>query len=367
MQEKSSKLLDFLIKVASIFKPKAYNTIAKRVVFIGLLQIVEAEVKFVHAIVIALFEKFIGVSAILRDFLSATSNPTIGFSLVITGLIYHLAVTLGKGYIETKISGLPRVPNLKCSLLNGDKEELDVDFTLRGKRVGIPRLEDIPINKDFEPEAPIGAAAAVLGLGATYGSRFGKRKNEDLYKERAKLLGKWAGAELLYVKLSNDSETLATGVSVELAVRKQKGLCVALSTPHPALPADFIDDDAHRLLHIDRVIKAVNPKAVSLNSDSEHHRVLWTVNRLQAQTEECSDDCFLLKTDKPVTIECTIFSDELPKPTTTSFLVKPTLNALDVSIEQLMNSNSFEQIYDSVVMDGYYSRLWKSITDKYQP
>lgn len=360
-----SRVLDGLGRAISIIRPKAYNVIAKRVIFVGLFQMIESQVKIVHALVIALFEQFIGVSEILRTFLNATSAPSLGFILVVMGLLYHLVVTLGKDYIEVKSLALPKLPKLKCSLLNDDKEELSQEFTIRGSRVNLPETKDIPDNKSIDSEASEDAAVSALQLHSLYESRFGKRKNEDLYRERAEVLNKWAGAELIYLKLSNDGETLATGVSIELAIRKQKGLFVTVADPLLHSPDEFIDD-SRSLLGIDHLTRTINPKAISIDSDSSHHSISWAVNRIQAQTEECSTDCILLKTDKSVEVECTIFCDEFPKPAKTIFTVKPASKILDVSIKELMSSSSFQSIFDTAIMDGYESRLFESMTDKYE-
>lgn len=56
-----------------------------------------------------------------------------------------------------------------------------------------------------------------------HGEDTGKQLNKDLYRERADVLREWAGAEILYLTIFNDSSILANGVSVELIIPRHKG------------------------------------------------------------------------------------------------------------------------------------------------
>ncbi|PSV56720.1 hypothetical protein [Photobacterium sp. GB-3] len=224
MHEQASKWIDLLEKIIKLIRPKAYNTIARWVIGVGLLQIAESHAKIAHAFVIALFEEYVGKSEILRSFLSATSDPTTGLILVLVGLGYHLIATLGKDYIDTRKAELPKWPLLNCRLLNADKEEVETIFTIRGGRVNLPNKDDIPDYKEEEPDYEHPNFGNFNKMAAMYNPTHGKRKNTELFRERAEVLSKWAGAELLYLNITNNSSVLASCVSIKLEIPRHKGL-----------------------------------------------------------------------------------------------------------------------------------------------
>lgn len=359
MHEQASKWVDLLERVMNLIRPKAYNMMAKLVIGAGLVQIAESQAKIVHAFVIALFEEYIGKSEILRSFLNATSDPTVGLILVLGGLGYHLIVTLGKDYIDTRKAELPKSPLLNCLLLNGDKEELNAEFTIRGSRVNLPNKDDIPDHKEVEPDYEHPIFGDIHRMTAMHSSILGKRKNTELFRERAKVLSQWAGAELLYLNITNDSSVLASGVSIKLEIPRHKGLSVTMPGRIPDMPKEEIEDFNH-LIPRYTAPEPINLKAISLNSDSRFYHVSWSVSKMQAQTEEISTDCILLKTDKLVEIECTIFCDELPEPITTKYTVHPTIETVNISVAQLIDEGSYNKLSDELIMDSYETRMFQS-------
>lgn len=360
MHEQASRWVDLLERLVNLIRPKAYNTIAKLVVGIGLLQITESYTKIVHAFVIALFEENIGKSEVLRSFLSATSDPTAGLILVIVGLAYHLVVTLGKDYIDTRKSELPKFPVFSCFLLNGDKKQLSTEFTIRGCRVNLPHKDDIPDHKDIVPDYNDPIFGSIYRTRAMYGSILSKRKNEDLFRERAKLLFDWAGAELLYLNIANDSSVLASGVSVKLSIPRQKGVYLSMLGDLPDFPKEETDYFVSGST-LDNLLKARGPKVISISSDAHHYHVSWSVFKMQAKTEQISKDAFLLKTDKPVEIECVIFCDELPEPITKTYVAYPASDLIDINLDQLVGKESYFEICNKLIMDGYMVRRFESL------
>ncbi|MEZ9297675.1 hypothetical protein AB4168_04135 [Vibrio splendidus] len=365
MHEQASKWVDLLEKVIKLIRPKAYNAIARWVIGVGLLQIAESQAKIAHAFVIALFEEYVGKSEILHSFLNATSDPTTGLILVLGGLGYHLVVTLGKDYIDTRKAELPKFPLLNSLLLNGDKEELEVIFTIRGGRVNLPNKDDIPDYKEEEPDYEHPIFGNVHRMAAMHNSILGKRKNTELFRERAKVLSEWGGAELLYLNITNDSSVLASGVSIKLEIPRHKGLSVTMPGQMPDTPKEEINDFNHLIPH-NPTLKPIDLKAVSLNADSCFYHISWSVSKMQAQTEETSTDCILLKTAKTVEIKCTIFCDELPEPITTKYTVHPTPETVDINVGQLIDKGSFNEISDKLIMDGYKTRVVKSWCEQYE-
>lgn len=365
MHDKLSKWVDLFERIVNLIRIKAYNTIAKLVIGTGLVQIAESQVKIFHALVIALFEEYIGKSDILRSFLSATSDPSIGLVLVVGGLIYHLIVTLGKDYIDTRKAELPKYPLLQCRLLNGNKEELSRKFTIRGKFVNLPYKEDIPDYKDVEPNYDDPLLGQIHRMTAMYNSPFGNSKNEHLYRERANLLDEWAGAELLYLNVINDSSVLASGVSIKLTIPRHKGLFISMPGRLPKNPQEEIESIGLITPHFHSQ-KIIDLKAISVESDSCNYYVSWSVMKIQAQTVETSTGCILLKSDKPVEIECVIYCDELPEPVTSTFIAIPPSETVGVSVEQLIDKESFSEVSYQVIMDGYELKEALAIYEEYE-
>ncbi len=363
MHQRASKIIDLFERVVNLIRPKAYNTIAKLVVSVGLLQIAESYAKILHAFVIALFEENIGKSEVLRSFLNATSDPTAGVILVLSGLVYHLTVTLGKDYIDTKRAELPKYPSLQCILLNGDKSLLSSEFTIRGCRVNLPCKKDIPDNKDIEPNYNDPRFGSALRLAAIHNSMLITRRNKSLFRERAQVLSDWAGAELIFLSVTNDGSILASGLSVVLRIPRHKGVYVSMPGHLPDMPKDEIDPFRMSLLD---PIKTHDPRAISISSDVHHYQVTWNIFKMQAKTEEISTDGILLKTDRSLEIECTIFCDELPEPIVTTYITHPAPEIVNIDLNQLINSESYNDIRDKVIMDGYELRAFQLKLERYQ-
>ncbi|MBE3691358.1 hypothetical protein [Vibrio parahaemolyticus] len=368
MQEKVNGWLDIAERILNIFRPKAYNTIAKAVVLTGIGLIVESQVNFLHAVVVALFEEYIGKSEILRSVLNASSDPTIGILLVIVGMVYHVAVTLGKDFIETKKAELPKYPVLSCFLLNGDKEKLDSEFTLRGKLVSLPSRDSIPDQEEPKfDESIYGHHASIFRtMQAIQSSPFGDQLNKSLYRERADVLNEWAGAEILYLNISNDSRILASGVSVELTIPRHKGLSIKVpDNKYPPEPKSVRKYD-DRFSHILPSYHNVSIPDLRVSSDAKNYYIKWRVNRLQAQTELEADEYVLMKTDKPIDIQCTIFCDELPEPTQTIFKANPPQGTAIVSIDELSDESCYAALRDKLIMDGYIPRVFEEMMKEYE-
>ncbi|MES1310270.1 hypothetical protein ABUS74_06660 [Vibrio cholerae] len=368
MHEKLNRWLDIAERILDLIRPKAYNTIAKAVVLTGIGLIIESQINFLHAVVVALFEEYIGKSEILRSVLNASSDTTVGVLLVLVGMMYHLAVTLGKDFFDSKKAALPKYPVLNCLLLNGDKEELDSEFTIRGKLVSLPDSASIPDQE--EPtldESILGNTSVFRTMQLIQNTHFGKQLNKGLYRERANVLREWAGAELLYLTLCNDSSSLANGVSIELTIPRHKGL--SIKVPESSLPKDPKAEEDYNdrfQIHSLRGYQDVSIPDLRVSSDAKNYYIKWNVKRLQAQTTLEADECVLFKTDKPVKIQCTIFCDELPEPTKTMFIANPPSEAVIVSIDELSEEFYYEPLRDQLIMNGYITRVVEEMVKEYE-
>lgn len=173
--------IDCFDRILTIIRPKTYNIIARSVIFLGVLLVTESQLSIVQAIVIALYEHFLGRSEVLREFINNSSSPWLGMILIFSGLIYHYFMTIGKEQIELRLNKSPNSPKLSLSLLNSDNEEYKNEIIfLRGYIANVPAVEDIPEYKVNLSQPNIYRFDTIL---TTIGNAV---RNPNYYKERAK-------------------------------------------------------------------------------------------------------------------------------------------------------------------------------------
>ncbi|MFH0257050.1 hypothetical protein ACGRL8_08360 [Vibrio rumoiensis] len=341
MSKKILQWLDILKKLINIIRPKAYNTITRIVIGTGLLQITESQVKILHAFAIALFEEYIAKSEILREFLNATSDPTTGLILVAMGLIYHLVAYLGKDFIDAVKAKQPKIPELKLHFLNGDKEPLNSEFMIRGQLANILDRESIPDNTDEDEisnlEGEFGYMQKQILQMQRLSSPFGQRKNKDQYRERANVIDKWAGAELLYFSLKNHSSILVNDITIQLNIpRNSSRVSIEGNTlPQPRDLINIIDLTYPPIINEPKQIKLYDN--IEISHTSKDFVVSWKARKLHGEATVESSECFLIQVREEISIECTIYCDELPKPYITTFEVKPPQKSSNVDLEELMD------------------------------
>ncbi|WP_335901693.1 hypothetical protein [Shewanella algae] len=368
MHEKVNRWLDIAERILNLIRPKAYNTIAKVVVITGITLIVESKVKIIHGVYVALFEEYIGKNDFLRSIVESSSDPSTGIALVVIGMFYHIIVTLGKDIVETKKAELPKYPTLDFFFLNGDKKKLESEFMIRGKLAYLPDNQDIPDQKkatlnraiSFDPSLE----QTVRFIECTQST---KHLNLNFYRQRATLLRKWAGAELLYLNISNTSKVLASGVTVELEMPRQNGLSITI-------PEDVIPQKPEPRVELTSLIGKIqsieelrfNPVPdLEIFSDTRTFKVKWRVNRLQANTSLEAKECLLLKTENPVDIQCTIFCDELPAPMKSVFKVHPPKDRVTISTDELSLDDHYDSLCNNHIMDGYIERYYNELSLRY--
>ncbi|MGF1888221.1 hypothetical protein L4D13_19030 [Photobacterium profundum] len=365
MHNKVNQWLDIAERVFNLIRPKAYNTIAKAVVFTGIGLLVESHFNFIHSLIVALFEEYIGKSEFLRSVLDTDTDKTIGIILITLGMLYHISMTLGKDYIDTKKAELPKFPSLSCLLLNGDKKELDSEFTIRGSLITLPNRESIPNNAQEIPEYNNTHMSAMIAAIQIQG--FVSQKNRDLFRERAEILKQWSGAELLHLKIENNGSILANCVSVKLQIPRDKGVLINdLSINIPEDPKETIDHNDRFSGILDLHEHPMTLDDLSVHSDADFFTVYWRVNSLQAQTEKTANNYLLLKTNKSTVIECTIFCDELPEPIVSTYIVNPPPQTLNVTIEDLKDSERYIKLCDKCIMEGHEERAVKEWMREYE-
>lgn len=360
MSSKGNKIVAWLVQLLIALRPSTYNLITRILVLSGLTLVLESQVKLVHAGIVVVVEMFIGESELLRSVLTSTSDTLIGMSLIAMGLIYHLTAE----YLQSKKAPLPAVPSLSCHLLNGDKESLDTEFTIRGKLALLPPANEIPDQEDCllgDDSSAIGQAARTARLYS------GQQVNTQLYRERADALNEWAGAELIYLVLENDGKVLATGVSIQLSVPRLQGLLIKTDSDIlPPVPMKTFNRYENLLNSAVLNQGVIDWDGLTLTVERDRRVIHWQVGKLQAGTSITSDEAILIKTDKSIDIECTIFCDELPEPIVKTFHVSPPSEEVKVYVSQLKNEEEYDALCDELIMDGYIDRIYEKFASMHK-
>ncbi|MCO4207938.1 hypothetical protein M2R29_08270 [Aeromonas hydrophila] len=360
MYELISKWLDLLERLLGLIRPNAYNSIAKSVVFTGIGLIVESQVNFIHALVVALFEQYIGKSDILREVLIATDSPSLGIFLVVMGMAYHIVVTLGKDYIQNQKAKLPKFPELIISISTPKKLNQVTQVYMDGPFLETSLLDDLPIitkdeidlKRENEPYYPLGH----LG---TFGCKVTYHKNMHLYKQRLNIIEEWAGFEPLAFQLTNLGKVLANGVRVEIILPKENNnLSILMPNKRiPHKPEKLISNQSfmHQISRADYISDFRDNMRVEEKDD--YYTINWNVDKLQAGTEIQENKLFLLRVKDTVEIECTIFCDQLPKPKTSTLTLTPSEEIIKLTLDDIVNDERFDMLYNQFLAYGKYRKI----------
>lgn len=360
MSSKGNQVVGWLVQLLVALRPRTYNLVTRSLVLSGLILVLESQIKFVHAAIVVVVEKFIGESELLRMVLTSTSDTSIGLTLIAMGLLYHLAAE----YLHSKIATLPAVPALSCNLLNGDKESLSTEFTIRGKLALLPPDNEIP---DQEHSFRAGDNSIGGQVARTASLYAGQQVNINLYRERADVLKEWAGAELIYLALQNDGKVLATGVSVQLSIPRRQGVSVKVDSGLvPPMPEKAFNRYEKLLSSQALNLERFATNDLTLSAETNRQVIHWQVHKLQAGTLITSDETILIKTVEPIEVECTIFCDELPEPIVKTFHVKPAPESMTVYLSQLKNEERYDALCDELIMDGYINRTYMKMASAYE-
>ncbi|PTO62228.1 hypothetical protein [Vibrio splendidus] len=362
MHEKVNQWLDIAERIINLIRPKAYNTIAKAVVLTGIGLIVESQVNFLHALVVALFEEYIGKSEILRSVLDVSSDPTVGVVLVVTGMMYHVAVTLGKEFIETRKAELPKFPDFEFFFVTKKQSsEPNGKFYLDGPQHSYEQLENIPKYEEPKPKQEeneeLRELTASIGRLSNYGALggFGRQReevtNSRLYQERVDLLKEWMGFEPVKLKLSNGGEVLANGVNVQLTIPKSTD--VIIKERGARLPENpkkkYYTDVAFAMVrdNFSNTLASLS-SPVRFEEEEDFYEIRWDVKSLQACVNRTANKEFLIKVTKPVEVECTVFCNELPQPYSSTVTLHPASESTSLTLDDIVDDSKFDSLYSDI-------------------
>lgn len=177
----------------------------------------------------------------------------------------------------------------------------------------------------------------------------------------------WGGAELLRLKVENNSEVLATGVRVEIEIIKTKGVSADnTNTIFPKLPSEKSEDrfSSPLLLSPNNVVRY----GIKERHTENEYCFYWDLNDVQANTFSISDTCIFLRSEKCTTLEITIYCDQFPSPAIQEYVIKRLhTSPIDVSTSDLMtNYKTFNDLLNRCVMDGYIQRYSEKKLAQYE-
>jgi hypothetical protein len=358
MYEKISKWLDLLARLVDLIRPKSYNTIAKLVVFTGVGLIVESEINFLHALAVALFEQYLGQSEFLREVLIGSDDPTLGIVLVITGMAYHLVVTLGKDFIQNQKEKLPQFPELIVSLSTQKKPRQNDQVNLDNPILKTPQPEDIPDfneNKDAISRRnefdSLFSGLNDLSFGGI-GEKVKVYTNTNFYRQRADIINKWSGFEPLELHLSNQGKILANGVRIQVILPKNDD-CLSIFMPNnniPSKPKKTYKNQAYMIPHgFDRDILSYQDK-MRIKEENDCYKINWDIDTLQAGVITTGNKKIFLRVKKAVEINCTVFCDELSEPKSSVLTITPSDEKVELNVDDIITDKNFDTLYSQLFL-----------------
>ena len=370
--------LNIAERIIGLIRPKFYNAITKIVLLFGFGLCVESQVNIFEAFVVASFEKLFGPSDLLRQLFSGSTSPWIGICLVGIGLTYNVIVTVGLELIQKYKAQIPKVPEFSFSFLNADGDEIKQSSVLRGKLCHID-VGDIPDNStcsDFATKKmnkerrshPFGQLPGTSGLVKIRSlGPYDALPNRDFYRDRAKFLRVWGGAEILTLYLINKSNVLASNVRVEISCQRDKGL--SLDNNNGFSPEFPKQETESSLSQLSALPLHNTPPHFDVKSGHNNSRYFyeWNVGNLQAQEECSSHTNIFIRTDTIVDISIRVFCDELPSPMEMQYKIMPTEKSINVGLDHLKaNGKEFFSYANSAIMDGYLKRHTDRLLNEYK-
>ncbi|QYJ97154.1 hypothetical protein K0J45_16830 [Shewanella alkalitolerans] len=362
--EKFEKWVSWLERLVTLIKPKFHNAITKTVVIFGLTLTVESQVNILEAFAVASFESLFGPSEYLRNLFATSTNSWIGVAFVIFGLLYNAVVTVGLELIQKYKAAIPEKPDLIFNLKNGDGVTIESSYKLRGA-ICHHDIESIPDNTSYSEHYQNKIRNEFIDVGVTSKvlmrpSRFDDPEiNKSFYKDRAKFLRVWGGAEILYLCIENLGEALGRNVRVELTVDKQVGL--SLSNENNLAPK-FPKQETESFIYNLHVPKSIPSYDIKSSDSNVCYFFEWKAGDIQAKHSKSSKTDIFVRCEQEFDINFKIYCDELSEPIEKVYKIHPTPEKFNFDLAFLKkNEKEFFESVDQKIMDGYIGRQYEKI------
>jgi hypothetical protein len=352
----AENMLSILRHLVAIFRRKTHNRLALIVIGAGITLAIESQVNFLELVVIAAFEQAFGPSEIVRTLFVDDSLPWIGVALVVAGLTYHFLIKIGLAYIDKSDIASRIQPEFELVLFNIDGDELGNKINFRGKLCKVENLREIP---DYSPVSAGGSGPFSVGSRMSFDT-----PNYRYYRERAKLLTKWGGAEVFTLCISNIGECLSRNVRVLASFPKIGGLLIDNENdPKPGLPA------SHKSTH-DYLASIHSPPLkydIKSTDYKDSYEFEWDVGDLQAKATKTSYTSLFVRPNCDVEMKLMIFCDEFSTPRELKFAMMPPEETLELGIDEIMaDDDEFDKLADDAIMDRYITRQFAQYIENYE-
>jgi hypothetical protein len=349
---------EFIVKVERLFLLfrkyfRFHNTITRIVVIAG-LALAATNFNFIQVMAVAVIEEVSGPSELVKALVFGDETPWVGVVLVGFGLIYNLMASIGMEYVDTRKSLIPKMPSIKLEVLNIDEDILNNEITLRGVRF-TNNLEDIPDYSEARSEF------VTLGKNRIQiPAPFNPSANRDLFRQRAEVLEKWGGSEILSFRIQNTGDCLANQVQVKIEIKKAESLAVVIGNGlHPEYPQKEKEGLIFR-----------NPVFTSVHSDIENcssekiYTYLWKAGDLPAQMLTRADTNLFIRCDETVEISITVFCDQFSEPLKFQYKVQPANTHHELTLGDITDKDIFDELYQGSIMDNYFGKKAQIIVNQ---
>lgn len=364
-KENIDKWLDRIERVITLIKPRFHNAITKIVVIFGLALSVEHQVNIFEAMAVVIFESFFGSSEFLRSLFATSTNVWVGVVFVIFGLIYNAIVTVGLELVEKYKASIPTEPELKFSLINADGEVVTDSYQMRGA-ICFHNMSDIPENTAYSEyySDKIRGEFVNVGVGQKVlmrpSSLFDPKVNKEFYRDRAKFLQIWGGAEIFYMKIVNSGSVIARNVRVELVIPKLPKLSASNENDlKPELPSQEHESILNKPRNVGGEIPIYD---IKLADTSGEYFFEWGLGDVQAKESKTSTTDIFFRTESECQINVKVYCDEISKPIELTYTICATNRTYEVTLPLLMSKyKEFVDNIDELIMDGYMGRDRKKL------
>lgn len=369
-EHKIEKWVSLLERLLTLIKPKFHNAITRTVVIFGLALSVESQINIFEAFAVAFYENIFGPSEYLRALFSTSSSPWIGVIFVIFGLFYNAAVTVGLELIQKYKAAAPVQPEFNFNLINSDGIPINSGDNLRGV-ICNHSIENIPENTSYSEyyQDKFRCESFNVGLNEKFFIRRSRYDdptiNKNFYRERAKFLRVWGGAEIICLCIENTGSSLATNVRIELAIGKKEGLSLSNENDlMPDLPKRETESSIFRTHQ--EYTKSPTYDIKQSHSDNTYF-FEWKAGDLQAKHTCTSRTKIFFRCENECDLEVKIFCNELPSPIAKEYKISPSPKICTFDFSVLDKSEKdFLEYSDEKIMDGYLGRYYKKIREEYE-
>lgn len=368
--EKLDKWIDRLERVIKLIKPRFHNAIARTVIVFGLALCVEAQINIFEAMAVAVFEHFFGPSDFLRSLFATSTNVWVGVVFVIFGLIYNALVTVGLELVEKYKAAMPEKPVLKLDIINSDGESIESVYKMRGG-IFINKLSNIPDNHEYSESHRAKITKEFVAAGRKLSAAIrpigplDPKINKEFYRERAKFLQTWGGAEIFHLRITNDGSAIAKNVRVEVVIPKLPKLGVSNGNDlKPEMPSQ----DSKSIMDSLQYIASEKPSYdIKMAKGADEYLFEWSLGDVQAKASKNSVTDIFFRTECVCQIGLKLYCDDISAPIDLSYSIMPASTIKEIELPLLMSKNrDFLDSVDDFIMNGYIGRDFEKLLRKWE-